>query len=359
MKLCTRCVMPDTRPDIQFVDGVCSACIAHENRKNIDWDERMFKLRELVANLPDVGGFNCIVPSSGGKDSTYIVGTLLELGARPLVVTATTCHLTEIGRENIDNLSRWATTIEYSPNKHTRAKLNKLGLELVGDISWPEHVAINTIPFRIAKAMGIKAMFYGENPTREYGGPLEVHGEEEMTKRWISEFGGQLGLRPSDFEFDMSDYMLPTGEIPKAYFLGQFIPWDSRRNASVAEDMGMKFKMPHEGNWWEFENLDNAQTGLHDYFGYLKYGYNRASVQMSVDIRNGWMTRDAALAKCHYLDSLFPYQYAGVPIDVMLRKIMMSMNGLYPILDKYTNWNLFRRVIDNYKTLPILCYPNE
>jgi hypothetical protein len=39
--------------------------------------------------------------------------TLIELmGAKPLVVTAVTCHLTPIGRANIDNLARYATTIE-------------------------------------------------------------------------------------------------------------------------------------------------------------------------------------------------------------------------------------------------------
>jgi hypothetical protein len=140
-----------------------------------------------------------LVPSSGGKDSTYQVLTLLELGADVTVVTARTCHLTAIGRANIDNLARYARTIEVVPNMTVRAKLNRLGLELVGDISWPEHAAIFSTPFRVAVETGHTLLMYGENPQDQYGGPLGTEEARTMTRRWVTEFGGFLGLRPSDF----------------------------------------------------------------------------------------------------------------------------------------------------------------
>ena len=133
-------------------------------------------------------------------DSTYQVLRLLELGAHPTIVTATTCHLTDIGRKNIDSLSRYATTIEVSPNKSIRAKLNRLGLEWTGDISWPEHAAIFSTPFRLAAETGINLIMYGENPQHQYGGPKGTEDAQLMTERWTQEFGGFLGLRPSDFE---------------------------------------------------------------------------------------------------------------------------------------------------------------
>jgi hypothetical protein len=68
-----------------------------------------------------------------------------------------------------------------------------------------------------------------------------------MTRRWVSEFGGFLGLRPADFvgmegitERDMADYMprpRPAGTSIEAHFLGQYLPWDSRRNAEVARTL--------------------------------------------------------------------------------------------------------------------------
>ncbi|KKN16257.1 hypothetical protein LCGC14_0977660, partial [marine sediment metagenome] len=60
---------------------------------------------QILKSGKNDSGYDCIVPSSGGKDSHWQVLKLIELGVRPLVVTASTCHLTEIGRKNIDNLA--------------------------------------------------------------------------------------------------------------------------------------------------------------------------------------------------------------------------------------------------------------
>ena len=109
---------------------------------------------------------------SGGKDSTTQVIRMLELGMNPLCVTATTDELSDIGRRNIENLkSLGVDFIEYTTNQVVRRRVNKLALCQVGDISWPEHVTIFTLPVRLAVQMGIKLIVWGENPQNEYGGP--------------------------------------------------------------------------------------------------------------------------------------------------------------------------------------------
>ena len=364
MKLvrCSKCIMPSSRPDIEFVDGVCSACLAFEARKNVDWDARKKQLCDILSDAkPNGSGYDCIVPSSGGKDSHYQVHTVLELGAKPLIVTASTCQLTSIGRRNIDNLARYATTVEIVPHKGTRTRLNKLGLELVGDISWPEHSSIFTTPFRVAEHTGINLLVYGENPQREYGGPITTQDATQMTSRWVSEFGGFLGLRPSDLidagipEQHMNDYRLPDDMSGiQALFLGQFIPWDSRRNAMVAQSMGMEVRVAYPGAYWVFENLDNAQTGIHDWFGYLKYGYGRACVQISVDIRNGLIERERGLELALTLDREFPDEYCGVPFESVLDHIGMTRKEFMRVADGFTNWEIFRRVVDDSNAHPML-----
>lgn len=373
---CLKCVMPNTRPDTPFVDGICSACISYAKRPEIDWDARKAQLLRLL----DMHNGICLVPSSGGKDSHYQVLKLLELGAHPLVVTASTCHLTGIGRQNIDNLARYATTIEVTPNRSVRAKLNRLGLGLVGDISWPEHVSIFTTPFRVACETGIPLIFYGENPQNQYGGPPGTEEAQEMTLRWRSEFGGFLGLRPQDMigregitEHDMRDYTPPSALTlekvgVQAYFLGQFIPWDSGHNAILAVAHGMQQQLPCAANWWIAENLDNAQTGIHDYMMWLKYGYGRGCAQISVDVRRGKIERDFALSWVQQNDGAFPYTYMGYPIKAVLDRIgryrnfsdsrteYMSRREFNIVCDKFTNWNLFRRVIDDENAPPILFY---
>jgi N-acetyl sugar amidotransferase len=341
MTRCRLCVLPDTRPDTAFVDGVCSACLTYAGREQIDWESRR---RDLLALLDRHDG-RCIVPSSGGKDSHYQALTLIELGADVTVVTATTCMLTDVGRRNIDNLARYARAVEVTPNRAVRAKLNRIGLEMVGDVSWPEHVSIFTTPFRVARALSIPLIFYGENPQAQYGGPLGAEEAKRMTRRWVSEFGGFLGLRPSDVvgvagiaERDMRDY-LPLADVDgiEAHFLGQYIPWDSHRNASVALRAGMVQRLPCEANLWEFENLDNAMTGLHDYGMFLKYGYGRGAAQAAVDVRAGRIARDEALSWVEVHDGLFPDAYMGVPVEAVLERIGMTRAELDACMERFTN----------------------
>lgn len=355
---CRSCLMPTTRPDTAFIDGECSACVNFKSRPSIDWDARHQELLRILETAPRNGsGFDCIVPSSGGKDSTYQVLRLIELGVRPLVVTASTCMLTDVGRKNIDNLSRYATTIEYPAARDegyarwqaARRKLNRIGQDLVGDISYPEHLAIFSVPFRAAVEHGIPVIMFGENPQREYGGPLGAENAREMTRRWVMEFGGLLGLRTVDLvgidgltEQDMAYYRLPSeADMAKinAYFLGQFEAWDSYRNARVAKEHGMECVLPSQANWWDFENQDCALTGLHDHGMYRKYGYGRLCAQISVDIRNGLIGRDEAYRMVRDRDGLFPEVYMGVSYYRVLWHLRTRLD-----LDKHTNWDLFSRV---------------
>jgi hypothetical protein len=341
MLRCTRCVMPNTRPDTPFVGGVCSACLTYERRPQIDWDARKAELVKLL----DRHDGRVLVPSSGGKDSTYQVLTLLEMGADVTIVTARTCHLTPIGRANIDNLARYARTIEVVPNMTVRAKLNRLALEMVGDISWPEHVAIFSTPFNVAAQTGHTLLMYGECPQAEYGGPMGSEQAKQMTMRWRSEFGGFLGLRPDDFwgieglqPRDLNDYVVQDDARDiEAHFLGQYIPWDSRRNAEVAIKAGMRTleDSPSLANWWKAENLDNAHTGLHDYFMFLKYRFGRGCQQISVDVRAGNISRDHAMAWIEKYDGAVPVRYADVTLREVLDRIGVTHERLGELCDQF------------------------
>lgn len=344
---CKTCVMPNTRPDTPFIDGECSACVSYKRRPTIDWEERKAELVQLL----DRHKGQVLVPSSGGKDSTYQVLTLLEMGADVTIVTARTCHLTAIGRANIDNLARYARTIEVVPNMTVRAKLNRLGLEMVGDISHPEHMAIFSTPFRMAEYLGIDLLMFGENPQSQWGGPIGTEAALHMTRRWVSEFGGLLGLRPDDFvgvsgisDRDMDDYRWPTETKAEAQFLGQYLPWSSKRNAEVAEAAGMQSVVPCSANWLRGENLDCSLTGIHDHLMYRKFGFGRGCQQISADIREGRIERDAALEWVRIHDGLFPETYAGVSFAESMR--YLEMNGLCdfaPIMHRFTDWTLFDR----------------
>src|SRR3989338_4736051 len=154
LKYCTRCVLPNTKPDLNFdAEGICAACRNYENRTEVDWIKRE---KELIAifdryRSKDGRNWDCIIPVSGGKDSTYQVIKALQYELRPLCVIASTCDLSAIGRKNIESLKRLGVDcLEFNVNPLVRRKLNRIGLTDVGDISWPEHASIFTIPVTMA-----------------------------------------------------------------------------------------------------------------------------------------------------------------------------------------------------------------
>ena len=358
MQYCKECIIPSTRPD-QFFDekGVCIACSAHKKKKEINWEDRKKKFFEIIneISIPN-NKWNCIVPSSGGKDSTYQALKCREIGLNPLIVTATTCDLSSLGRKNIENLKRLGfDTIEFSTNPSTRGKLNKFCLNEIGDISWPEHVTIFTIPFKIALYFNINLIIYGENPQYEYGGPKDTLDNFILDRKWMEEFGGLNGLRVNDIllsgnfsEKEIEAYTYPTMEEIKknkifGIFLGHFFEWDSLKNFEVSRNNGFSsYEKQLEGCYLNFEKIDNYQHGIHDYFKFLKYGFGRASDQLSYAIRRKKISRSEAIEKIRDYEGMYPKSYMGKPISDILKKIDMDEKKFKKTCEKFTNRKIFK-----------------
>jgi N-acetyl sugar amidotransferase len=351
--------MPDTKPDLYFDEmGVCSACNNIDKRKDIDWDERRKELQLLLERFRSKDGSNwdCIVPVSGGKDSTTQVIRMLQLGMNPLCVTATTCHLSDVGRINIENIkSLGVDYVEFSPNKQIRKKLNRIGLIQVGDISWPEHSGIFTIPVRAAVQFNVPLLIWGENSQNEYGGPAAATEKNALDRRWLEEFGGLLGLRVTDLvglegiqQKDIIPYSYPSDEELKrvgvtGLFLGHYIPWDGYSNALIAQANGFhSLSTTVEGSIVNYENIDNYQTGIHDYFKFLKFGFGRATDIACLHLRRERITRLDAIEIVTKHDGKFPWTYLGKPIEEILDNIDMTLDEFIKICDRFTNKKIFK-----------------
>lgn len=356
MQYCTKCLYPETKPDLIFDnDGICSACNAFAARKDIDWGQRKAAFKDLCVEMRAKGmNYDCIIPVSGGKDSHYQVIKALEYGLRPLAVTATTDDLSVIGRRNLNNISKLGVDhIEVSVNSVLRRKINAYTLREIGDISWAEHVTIFTIPIIEAIQRGIPLIIWGENPQNEYGGPKQE--AMNLDENWLQEFGGLNGLRVADVreklgsKRDYFQYLSPYTTnatdnyvAPKGIFLGQFFPWDGKANADLAIKHGFEvYPGPVEGCGENYENLDNYQTGIHDYFKWLKFGFGRATDIACNHIRRGVITRDEGKEFIMEFDGAFPRTYLGKPLEEILRRINVSVEEFMQICDKFTNKALF------------------
>ena len=359
LKYCSSCLLPSSKPDLRFNEnGECSACTAFRERKNIDWDQRKIEFISILERYKSKNGSNwdCIVPVSGGKDSTAQVLKILELGFNPLCVTSSTCDLSEIGRSNIENIKNLGVDyIEFSPNKKVRTKLNKIGLQTVGDISWPEHLGIFTIPVRAAVEFNVPLLIWGENSQNEYGGPAAAQESAILNRRWLEEFGGLLGMRTADLieiygfsEQDLIPYEYPSDEElarvgVTGLFLGHYFEWDGLNNFLIAQANGFKsLGQTIEGSVVDYENLDNLQTGIHDYFKFLKFGFGRATDIVSMHIRRGRISRDQGLKLVKQNDGKYPWSYLGVSLQEILQKIEMEISEFDEICDNFTNKTIFK-----------------
>ena len=109
LQRCNRCVLPETHETIVFdEEGVCNICRQHEyKQKQVDWDTKKKELNELIETYRGKYEYDCIVPFSGGKDSTWTLYYLVkECGLKPLVVRFDHGFLRSIVLENTTRVIR-------------------------------------------------------------------------------------------------------------------------------------------------------------------------------------------------------------------------------------------------------------
>ncbi|MGF1933565.1 MAG: N-acetyl sugar amidotransferase [Nostoc sp. ChiQUE02] len=358
IQYCINCIMPETKPDL-YIDeqGVCSACRNFEKRQEVDWPARKKEFLKILERYrsKNSSNYDCIIPVSGGKDSHFQVLKILEMGMNPLCVTATTDKLSDIGRRNIENIKNLGLDyIEVATNPLVRRNINRLSLTEIGDISWTEHVTIFTIPVRLAVQLNIPLIIWGENPQNEYGGPAAAGSNNSLTRRWLEEFGGLLGLRVTDLigqegikAQHLIQYTYPSDEDLQrvgvtGLFLGYYLPWDGYQNALYAQAHGFEtYHKSVEGSLVNYENLDNYQTGIHDYFKFLKYGFGRATDLACMHVRRGRLGREEAIKLVKMHDGKFPWVYLGCPLEEILKDIDMTVEKFIQVCDRFTNKKLF------------------
>src|SRR3989338_6375794 len=90
IKTCSKCLLPETQETITFDDaGVCNVCRQHDYKKEkIDWTQRKKELNSLVEEHRGKGSYDCLIPFSGGKGSTFTLLYLMKTyKVKPLVGT--------------------------------------------------------------------------------------------------------------------------------------------------------------------------------------------------------------------------------------------------------------------------------
>ena len=350
IRYCTRCIMPDSRPRVVFdADGVCNACRNADEKDRIDWTLRREEFLALIEPYrTKTGRWDCLVPWSGGKDSSAIAYRLkCEFGMNPLLVTFSPLLPSDVGNRNRDALINLGFDHMYiRPNQRVHRHFAKRFLVERGNPKVAWDAGINAVPVQIAVRFGIPLVFYAEHGESEYGGL--VLREESKKIRDISEvIEHQIGDDPRNWvddevvSGDLNPYIYPDSrDIErlgiKAMYFSYFFRWSMLENfqylrTKVAFATHPAGRTP--GTFTDFDSLDDKSDNLYYYMQYIKFGFGRAVRDTCRMIQNGQMTRAEALELARKYDGEFPEEF----LDDMMEYLGMDRTELDRTIDLHRN----------------------
>ena len=317
VKFCKRCVISNQKvtPSIVTSDSrnsikntlyfdeedICEPCRMHEEFDHtINWEERELELKKLLDKYrSNDGNYDCIVPGSGGKDSVFQSVMLKEkYGMNPLTVTWAPHLYTDVGRKNFEN---WIhnggfDNFLFTPSGDTQRKLARIAYINMLHPFQPFIFGQRNFVIHMAKKLGLKLIFFGENPA-QYGGSK---GEKESSKMNSDYFTYKnledilisgLTLKELQEKHDISKenlkYHLPHSEKEfndlnlEIHYLGHYLKFHSQKNFYFArEKVGFSPDSQRtEGSFSRYHSIDDKLDQFHWWTGYIKFGLGRASLK--------------------------------------------------------------------------------
>lgn len=370
---CKKCVISNQRPNstvemknkninkntISFnEEGICSACEYANAKIETNWKEREELLFELLEKFRSKdGGYDVLVPSSGGKDSAFQAHILkYKYKMNPLAITWAPNMFTRAGWLNFNNLSRigGVDSFLYTPNGRLHRYLTKLAFQNLGHPFQPFIHGQKIIGPKLAEKFGINLIMYGENQA-EYGNPIENNEDPFMEPEFFSiddpmdmMLGGEKVsdiIETTDFTFkDFEPYVPPTPSSLKernikVTYLGYFERWDPQECYYYAVD-NTGFLPSYErsiGTYSRYTEIDDKIVPFHFYMTYIKFGIGRATYDAAQEVRNKKITRDEAAYLVKKFDGEFPERY----INEFCEYIDISLDEFNEIVDSFRSPHLW------------------
>ncbi|MFN5981844.1 MAG: N-acetyl sugar amidotransferase [Fluviicola sp.] len=330
MRYCSKCVYPKSSavPLAFDENGLCSGCKSANERIQVDWDRKKRQFERILEEYKNTDGSNydCLIPVSGGKDSYYQVHLIKTVyGLNPLLVTYNGNNYTETGMKNLRNMREafGVDHIFYTPSIETLKKMNRLGLQMMGDMNWHAHSGIFTYPIRVAVQQNIPLMIWGEHGFMDLGGMHSYNDMVEFTYRYRHEHCLR-GFEWYDFidqapKFDetlekkeLITWMYPSDEEiervgVRGLFVSNYFKWEANEHGQLMKEKYgfIESEEPFERTYRLMSNLDDMhENGIKDYMKYVKFGYGRATDHVCKDIRAGIMTREEGIEIIRKMDPI-------------------------------------------------------
>jgi len=320
LKRCTKCILPETMPFIEFdKDGVCNYC---NNYKLLNKPKPKEELFNLVEPYRRSTGADCLVPFSGGRDSSYSLHLVVnELKMKPITYTYDWGMVTDLARRNISrmcselgveniiiaaDISKKRRNIAMNLRAWLKAPhLGMLNILMAGDKHFFNYIEI------VKEQTNIDLNLWGVNPievTHFKAGFLGVKPnfvEKNVYKKGISkqleyQFLRFRAMLESPGYFNRSLWDTLSGEYYRSfakkndyYHVFDYWQWDEK----IVDDTLKQYEWelaPDTNTTWR---IGDGTAGFYNYIYYTLAGLTEHDTLRSNQIREGQMSREEALMK--------------------------------------------------------------
>jgi len=358
MQVCSRCLYTSDHPlNITFDDeGVCSGCRVHEEKDELDWNERKSKLASILENYRSRSGrnYDCIIPVSGARDSYFIVYTIKNVfGMNPLLVTYNKQYNTAVGIRNLANLRiRFdcdIMTLTVSPE--TIKTITRSTLRRIGSMYWHCLAGQTVYPVQIAVKFKIPLIIWGAHQGVDQVGMFSHLDEVEMTRKYRKEhdlMGYEAEDLVDDFdcvtENDVMPFLYPDNtELEqvgvRGIYLNNYIRWDSRaQHEQMIREYGYKtalqtrtFDTYNDVDCWNYSDV-------HDYIKWVKHGYGKVVDHACREIRLRRITREDGIKLVQQYQDRMPHN-----LELFLDWLGITENAFHYIVDQHRNPRIWER----------------
>jgi N-acetyl sugar amidotransferase len=298
-RMCTRCVMDTTDPDIVFDGiGVCNHCHTYDRMVReyvVDGDEGLRQLDKLAEKIRKDGKskkYDCVIGVSGGVDSTYVAYRVKQLGLRPLAVHLDNGWDSELAVKNIEetlkrlNIDLYTEVLDWEEFKDLQVSFLKASTP---DSEIPTDHAINALLGDLAKKIGIKYVIIGTN----------VRTETHLPRAWSQGHFDWKYIREVHRKF--GTYPLRT--FPHFDFITYYLRMITQKRIEILNYIGYNKKealrvLQNELGWRYYGGKHYESIYTRFYQGYIlpeKFGFDKRRSHLSSLLCSGEITREQAL----------------------------------------------------------------
>lgn len=320
LKYCTRCCLPETVEGIGFDDlGICTVCRSAEQKMHIDWNEREKQFKAILNKYRNKPGsyYDCIIPISGGKDSTFQLHVITKVyGLKALAVTFNHNWFTDTGKYNLANaLEKFDVDhIMYTPSRSLVNRLARKSLYKIGDACWHCHAGVGSFPLHVATKFNIPLLVFGESAA-ETSARATFYEPIKYDMNFFTRISAKISaaamvgedICARDLYFFMNP---PVEEVERVGVvgiqLGEYMFWDDERQMEFVRKRYGWREDNVQGTYKKYKSVECIMAGVHDYSKFIKRGYGRATDHACQDVRVGLMTREEAFQIIREIDPKEP-----------------------------------------------------